>query len=97
VNLAGPFANSTPIASELKAHIFSNPTKDQVQISLQNGIITQVHLFDAIRRLIYQKIVEGKETSMRLSLENCENGLCFLEIRDSKGRKVIQKLEKLED
>ena len=95
VNLASPTANSTPTASELKAHIFPNPTKDKVQLSLQNGIIAQVHLFDAIGRLIYQKTVEGKKTSMRLSLENYGNGLYILEIIDSKGRKVIQKLEKL--
>lgn len=95
VNLATPTANSTPITGELKARIFPNPTKDQVQISLQNGSIVEVHLFDTIGRLIYQKTVERKATSMRLSLENYENGLYIVEIKDSKGRKVIQKLEKL--
>lgn len=95
VNLASPTASPAPIAGELKVNVFPNPATTKIQLSIQNGIIGQVHLFDVTGRRIYQKTASGNDASMHLSLEKYEKGLYILEIIDTKGRKVVQKLEKL--
>jgi len=95
VNLATPTSNVTPLAGEPEVNVFPNPATNEVQLTMQKGSIRELHLFDTTGRRIYQKTVNANVGSVRLSLENYENGLYILEIVDTEGRKVIQKLEKL--
>jgi hypothetical protein len=79
------------VTIESNTLIYPNPANNEVNISLSNGSIKSIFLYDINQRLI-KAYPSVSNKAYKLDLTNFSKGLYFINIHDEKGNKRTNKL-----